>query len=82
MTILEHYKNEQEKNIDHDFTYYIGLKVKYVIGYKDDIELWSEDVKIIDDYIEDSCGEGCCDGFTLKGNSNLIYNANQLKIID
>lgn len=58
-------------------------KVRYVTGYNDDgSEIWSQDTKTVVEYGDNTCGDGCCDGFILRGMPNEIFWAGQLQVVE
>lgn len=53
-------------NLEH--SYPPGTKVKVI-----DTNLSSNDVYTIEEYLTNTCGEGCCDGYKLKEIGDCLF---------
>lgn len=39
------------------------------------------EARIVDYFDDDTCGDGCCSGYILKGEPNMVYWASDLQLI-
>lgn len=78
-TILELY-NEANDQLDKYVPYdnFVGKKVR-VLRYENGKAFWSDTIHTIEEFIEDACGDGCCQAFKVSGFKNLSFWSSQLR---
>jgi hypothetical protein len=73
-TILELYN---ESNVP-SYESFVGKKVR-VVQYIEGKESWSDTVHTIEKFIDNACGDGCCQAFEVSGFKNTLFWSSQLR---
>lgn len=82
MTIWEKYCKDNNDDCEEHIGLetYVGLKVRHV-NYGPTGDRWSDSVHTIEDFDDDVCGDGCCNGYTISG-SSLSWRSDQLQVVE